>query len=352
VTFAQQLDGTIPAMSGEIQWHLLDADLNRIGEFHPTRPDISITNDTERKLKRTARGVYIGEDESADVDEFSDRLGPVWTDQSGTEWPLGVFLYADVNRLLRFGYDVDTTTLEGTLVDQTVILDQKLLQSLSFPSGTNLSNMMTAIADLYGVTNRVVETTGLSCSEPMTWAVGRDSGLDALLDITTAAAYHDPYFDNEGTLILAAVENADGVSPDFAYKRQVERDTIVESTNVLDAANVFLAIGSGSSESPVVGRFDVPGDLPWSLANRGFAVVETVDLQGIPSPSAADETARVAFLTSFAKFRPLSFDTIPDPRHDTYDVVEFNGELYRESSWTLECDPAGSMSHELRRLHA
>ncbi len=353
MTFAQQVSGQTPVLTATIRWHLLDPDGNRIGEVHPTRPGIEISNSTTSKKMRSLRGFHLGADEERDVHEFSDRLGPVWIDTEGTEHPLGVFLYADVNRMRHYDPAGDTHTLEGTHVDLGFILDQKLLGSLSYPAGTNLGRIMGAILDAYGITDRRIDACGLACSEPLAWAVGRDSGLDALGDVTVMASFNPPYFDNTGTCVLEAVPNVDGVAADFTYDPSgaIARDSIVESTNVTDAANVFLAVSSGSTGAPIVGRYDVDADLPWSLANRGFPVVETVDVQGLPSTASADDSARAAAFSSFGSFEPVAFDTIPDPRHDTFDIIDYLGELHMETAWTLPCDVGGSMGHTLRKLY-
>lgn len=355
MTVEQRFNGELPS-TGTIRWRVLDTDLNDTGtEVHPRRPGATITVDVTRKIKRTARGFWLDNTEAATVDEFAGRLGPVW-EVDGESFPLGVFLYGDVNRLRLWGVDADDHELESTLVDQCVILDQKLQAGLSFPAGTNLTNMALAVFDLYGIADPLVDTTGLTCSEPMSWAVGRDTGLDALTDIAALAAWWEPYFDNDGRAVMRAAVDPSAAQADYSYGRDskaVRRRSIIESTDVMGAANVFLALNAGSSATPIVGRYEVPGDQPQSIANRGYAVVETVDAQGIADVPAANAAAQAAGQAAFGEFQPVGFDTIPDPRHDTYDIVAYPDEdtLNLEVSWTLECTPGGDMAHQLRRLY-
>lgn len=353
---ADLVSGASPSLTGRVRWDLLDSSLGRIGEIHPVRPDISVQNDTTRKLKRTARGLYVPADEAVDVDEFSDRLRPVWEMPNGDEFSGGVFMYADVNRLRNYGYDVDLIALEATLCDQLVILDQPLQAGISFPSGTNYGTMLQAIADLYRVPDPLIESTGATCSGPLAWAVGRDSGLEAMIEVCRMASFFDPYYDNDGRLTIRTIPAVDVTEATFAYGQSgaIARGSIVESTNVLEAYNVFLAIDSGSTGSPIVGRYEIPGDEPHSIANRGFAVVKPIDLQGMADVASANDAARGEALSTAGAFQPTSFDTIPDPRHDTFDLVSYPTPetVQLEVTWVLDCDLAGKMHHELRRMYA
>lgn len=353
---ADLVSGATPSMAGRIRWDLLDASLGQAGEIHPERPKISIENNTSRKMKRTARGLFVPPDEAVAVNEFSDRLRPVWEMPNGDEFELGVFMYADVNRLRDYGYEVDLLALEATLCDQLVILDQPLLAGLSFPAGTNFSVMLAEIAAAYQVPDPAIDDTGASSSGPMAWAVGRDSGLEAMIEICRMAGFHDPYYDNSGRLVIRAIPGSAAAAAAFHYGQNgaIRRGTIVESTNVLEAYNVFLAIDSGSTASPVVGRYEIPGDQPHSVANRGFAVVKPVDLQGLSDVGSANDAARGEALATAGAFEPVRFDTIPDPRHDTYDVVTYPtpADVHLELGWVLDCDPGGNMSHDLRKLYA
>lgn len=339
-------DGQTPSVA-KIRWDLLDAHLAKQGELHPVRPGISIDNDTTRKLKRQARGLFVPSDEAVEVDEFTDRLQPWWIEDDGTEHPLGVFMYADVNRIMLWTPDAVTlSTLEATLTDQLVILDQPLQHGISFRAGTNLTTMQRSICDMYGQ-DADIDSSGLACSTPMTWLTGRDTGLDALIDIGKLGAFYDPYYNNAGRLQIRVSPST--ASADWTVAPEsIKRGSWVESTDVLKAANVFLAIESGSTATPLVGTYEIPADEPNSRANRGFAVVSSEDHQGIAGQSAADDMARSD--STLAAFRSAAVDIIPDPRRDTYEIVDLMGALYLDQKWTLPLDPAGDMSHTPVRI--
>lgn len=347
-----ELDGT-PSRRESVRWDLLDVDLLKVGELHPDRARAvpRITNSTESALKRSVSSVLLPPDESADIDTIAARIRPSWVLQDGSEYPLGVFLFADASRsIFSFGDE-----LSGTLVDQLFILDQELAASLSYPAGTIVTSALEDLAAQAGIVSRHVIPSTQQLSYPVAWKAGT-SRLRAMTELATQIGYSSPYFDNTGTLQIVPAPNLATAMPTLTYSKgdvdegRVYAETIVETDDLLRAPNLYVVIDNSATAGPIVGRYVVPASAPHSIPNRGFAVPRVVDLQGLTSSSDADAAAQALAAEDGEAFVWATFSAAPDPRHDTFDVVEFLGETYREIGWSLTCAPGGPHTHNLRRI--
>ncbi len=66
---------------------------------------------------------------------------------------------------------------------------------------------------------------------------------------------------------------------------------------------------------------------------------------------AATEAARVIGLQDADTYQWASFAAAPDPRHDTFNVVRWQGALWREQAWSLPLVAGAEHRHELRRSY-
>jgi hypothetical protein len=287
-----------------------------------------------------------------DLDTLSMRFRPWWVLGTSEEFPLGLFLFGD---------DSSTTYSWGeprsvTGVDQTIILDQPLEESVGYPAGTNIATAINEQAEKagFGTTQRSVEPSDLTLSAPIAWAAGRDTRLRVIEDLCALIAYLPPYFDNAGMLICRVTPDLSNASPDFTYGfgvGAVVPGSIVSSSDILTAPNRYIAIDTGSTEAPIVGVFDIPDAAPNSYARTGFRRSKVVEAQGLTDTAAAVAAATAAYATDSSTYTWLQFDTPPDPRHDTVDVIEFDGALYRQQSWSLALSAGGQMHHDCRGLY-
>jgi hypothetical protein len=128
--------------------------------------------------------------------------------------------------------------------------------------------------------------------------------------------------------------------------------SVVESDNLLNAPNRFLVISnSGDADAePIVGQFDVPSSAPHSIDNRGFVILDTRDLQSASTSQAFAMARTLALTNTIVEQREIA--TPPDPRHDSYDVVHWDGENWLEVAWSMTLIEGGSMSHVLQKLYS
>ena len=53
-----------------------------------------------------------------------------------------------------------------------------------------------------------------------------------------------------------------------------------------------------------------------------------------------------------ADYTCVSFSSAPDPRHDTFDVIDLLGVRYREQRWSTRLEEGAVMAHDLRRVYS
>ena len=51
-------------------------------------------------------------------------------------------------------------------------------------------------------------------------------------------------------------------------------------------------------------------------------------------------------------FETVSVTTALDPRHDSYDVIRWQGENWLETAWSMDLAEGGNMTHQLRKSYA
>ena len=184
------------------------------------------------------------------------------------------------------------------------------------------------------------------------WAPGTQRG-SILETIGVTCDYFSPWFDNNGILQYIRVFNPALKIPDFDWDsgNQVIRSSILRQSDALTAPNRFIVIsnGSGTPDDAVVGTADVPVNAPNSIENRGFVIPSINDLQVLNTAQA--QAAAINLMQRQLIFETIDVSTAPDPRHDSYNVVHFRGELWLELGWNMTLAPGAPMSHTIRRAY-
>jgi hypothetical protein len=98
-----------------------------------------------------------------------------------------------------------------------------------------------------------------------------------------------------------------------------------------------------------VGEASVPQSAPHSLKNRGFEILEVQTLQA-SSTGQAGAIAKNLMLRQ-TLFETTSLTTAPDPRHDSYNVIRWQGELWLELAWSMALTEGGGMNHSMRKAY-
>lgn len=334
------LDTGIGQRQATFQFDLVDGVTGEVlGEVHPIRT-AAITHDTTRTIKRDLR-IKLGVADTAAINPLTDRILPSML-IGGQVWPLGRFMFTDETDLINTG----GTLADTALVDEMFIIDQQISAAFFSNAGANA-----AVLDL--LTGLPLPGTDVEPSPfPAVgaWAPGNTRGqiLEAL---ATQGDYMSPWMDNHGFFRMIRTVDPDTAVPtlDFDRGNRVIQGSITETSDLLRAPNRFIVTSNSGAAAtgPIVGIYDVPPAAPYSIAARGFAIPQTVNLQA-GGQAQADAMARNLAIRQ-SVFRRTTLSTAPDPRHDSYDVIRWQGVNWLELGWSMTLEEGAPMSHTLRR---
>lgn len=311
-----------------------------LGTVTPIRPGATITHDTTRTIKRDLR-VTFGAADTAAINPLTDRILPVML-IAGAEWPLGRFMFTD---------ETDSQSTGGllgdmALVDEMFIVDQQTSAAFS----SDQSATAAVIDFLTGLPLVDVQVEASPYPAVGSWAPGTTGGqiLEAL---ATQGDYMTPWMDNHGVFRMVRTIDPDTAVPtlDFDRGHRVIAGTITGTSDLLRAPNRFVVTSnSGDAQAgPIVGTYDVPPSAPYSIAQRGFTIPEVINLQVADSTQAAAAARNLGIRQ--AVFRRANLSTPPDPRHDSYDVIRWQGVNWLELGWSMTLQEGAPMTHVLRR---
>lgn len=315
-----------------------------LGEFHPLR-GASLTHDTTRTIKRQL-SLQLGEADTAAINPIRDRVRVYMVFPNGQEYPLGKYMFTDSTR------QVFTSGKLGTMVlnDEMFLVDQQIGKGVTayFHSANDIiAEILTPLPIDF-----TVEASPFSNTQ--SWAVGQGRG-SVLEALAVTGDYFSPWFDNTGVMrFIRSFDPATRIPElDFDAGNQVLRTAITETDDLLTAPNKFVVISNASSNdglsTPIVGTATVPPTAPHSLANRGFEILEVQDLQ-LTTPAQAFAVAN-NLANRQTVFERVTLSTPPDPRHDSYNVIRWQGELWLELAWSMALTEGGEMNHLLRRAY-
>lgn len=343
-TFRFQL---VNAVTGKIE-----RDLTPLRDTAPT-----INHDTSRTIKRQLSGLSLGVDDSARVNVIQSRV-IVTMEIGGVSWPLGRYMFTDRSQQTF----TSGKLTNATLFDEMFMIDQEIEASVSaqfasVATGGNVvinntlrcSDVITQVLDPFDITTLIEPSPYLTVSA---WPAGTYRGV-VLEDLSVQGDWFSPWIDNQARMrFIRTFDPADQLPTiDLDATNTVFRDSIVTTDDVLVAPNRFIVINNSATDDgmtvPIVGRYDVPSSAPHSILNRGFVIP---DIEELPLTNAAQASAVARNLgIRRTVVQRVSLATTPDPRHDSYDVIRWQGVNWLELSWSLTCVEGGAMTHDMRR---
>lgn len=377
--------GAIGQRSASFRFDLIEVDGMR--DPDPLTPikgsNPSISHDTTRTVKRTM-SLALGVADTARFDPVRHRVEVSMT-VGGVTYPLGRYMAADRTRA-----QFATNMMQGSVAftDEMAQVTESLEKGFSSPQSGNNSlsaggeDIVSLVRALLGrfrlfnpheawggvgtVTSVVIESGGYIPVEidveptpflsTMAWRAGT-SGGQVLEDLALTGDYWSPWMDNTGTFRM--IRTFDPATPsvvplsDWDDTRAVIQGSISYTDDLLTAPNRFVVIsnkGSGvNALGAITATYDTPADAPWSIANRGFVIPQIIDA---PVDSVGAARAMVRNIGRRAQvFERAQVSTPPDPRHDSYDVVIWNGSKWLELAWTLTLVEGAPMVHTLRKVY-
>lgn len=353
-TDEELLDLVYGTRGATFRYDLLDAANRPVGslEVDTTEGVPTITNNINRTIKRTMAGLVLPPAQRADINPFVHRVKPWMVLTNGSEFPLGIFLFADLGgEVFSFG-DFG----HGEMVDQGLILDQPSPTGAGYAAGTTVADAIEAEFTKAGLTTWSIDPTiSAVIGAAVAWPAGTNRSV-ICAELCALGGAYSPYFDNDGTITVRRVHDIATATPELVYytdlRSRVFSNSITVSNDALDAPNQYVVIDGSAAESPIVGVYNIPAEAPHSFQERGFYVTQVIRADGLESVAAANARAKDAYGTGGgAAFEHVTFSSPPDPRHDTFQVVAYNDVNYSEQDWTMPLREGADMVHHLRRAY-
>jgi hypothetical protein len=322
-----------------------------------------VSNSINRNVKRQLSGLTLPPAVTADVNTLTERVRPWAIFEDGQEWPLGVFLFADASRRLALtGSEPEAVIAgwasgkvaaftDGNMLDQLATVDQGSRGINFYGPGHSIRAALEQQLDAAGVIERNIEDSDSTIAQWVVWKPN-SSRLKVINDLARMGGYYSLYFDNGGVAQLRQVPNLDAVEPTLNYGPglNVFADSVVESDDLLEAPNTYVVVNNAFTDFPVWGEWQVPPTAPHSYENRGFHVVKEYDIQGVESQAEATRAAKAQGQADYATYRWVDFSSAINPQHDTFDIIGWDGDKYREQQWEFTLTPQADMKHQLRRV--
>lgn len=311
------------------------------GDLNPYITGALLTHDVSRIIKRQMN-LSLPVENTASINPLTDRIA-LYMLVNGVSFPLGKYMFTDnLQNVSTGGNEADVQ-----LVDEMFVVDQQLSASFS-----SLDNVTVAIARLLAGLNLLAEVETSPYQASVSAPIGSQRG-SVLETLSVQGDYQTPWMDHNGkfrmirTIDPAAVE----ATIDFDTDKRIVLDSITRSVDILNAPNRFIVVSNSASanDEEVVGIYDVPPSAPHSIQSRGFVIATVLDVQ-LADNAQALAAARAIGLRQTIVER-ATFQSAPDPRHDSYDVVIFENEQWLELSWSLDLAPTGLMTHTITRAY-
>jgi hypothetical protein len=339
------LDPWVGQRQASFRFHLIDGVTGENkGDITPLR-GASLVHDTSRTIKRQL-SMNFGVRDTAFVNTVRDRVLLFMVFPDGTEYPLGRYMFTDSSRQIFTSGKLGNVMLN----DEMFLVDQQITTGVDARFvGVDVAINRT-LADL-PITFRTESTSYQSVES---WNIGTGRG-QILQSLSLSGDYFSPWFDNTG--VLRFIRSFDpgtlGIIPDFDFDagNKVMRNSIVETDDLLTAPNVFIVISNSATDTTTaaVGTAKVAATAPHSVENRGFEVPQVEDLQ-VPDVEAAQAVAN-NLVNRQTVFERVAINTAPDPRHDSYNVIKWQDDLWLELAWSMALTEGGQMGHLLRKAY-
>lgn len=328
------------------QWDLVNRQGDKLGSLHP-QVGATLSNDTSATVYRTARGVQLRESEWRDIDVFDSAVRPWMLLEDGTRWPLGLLLFT-ANPITEGTLESPMST---SLVDQRAVLGEEMPHSYGIPDGGLIHRALVEVVELYGFHDYEIADMGDRVGGgPVSWPPDA-RGITILESLAQRSGCHPPYFDNNGRLVIRPfVTLQHGVGHQYPRRDgRIKQGTLTSSSNLLEAVNAYRVISSGSTQNEISAVAYVDPALPHSRERTGRTKTHTTRKQGLPDTAACLRVADAMARQDAASYATAEFESVPDPRHDTFEFAELDGEVYREVAWSMMMQPGGSHSHRLAK---
>lgn len=327
-------------------------------ELHPVRDSPPmLSHDTSRTIKRSLGSLLLERADTAAINPVRDRID-VSMLLGGTTWPLGRYMFTDFTQVINTSGNVSA----ASLLDEMFAVDQPLDRGFSSLQAALASSETSALEAADSTLGRLLTPLGVVFSIENTrhssigsWSIGTARGR-VVEELALAGDYFSPWFSNRNVLTFVRAFDPAIKVPTFDWDSYdvVLRNSISYTNDLLVAPNRIVVVSNdtsdGTNTAAIVGTFDIPASAPHSITNRGF-VVSSVRNMPIDNVAQADVVAANIGQRETVAER-VELDTVPDPRHESYDVIRWQGENWLELAWSMQLTEGGTMHHVMRKAYS
>lgn len=326
----------------------------KLGFVHPARDTVPVlSHDTGRTTKRQVNNLQLDVADTAQINVISDRILISMT-VGGVSYPLGRYMFIDQTRE-QFTSGIESN---AALVDEMFIVDQPITASYSANSGIGTQGALVNVA-LHQILDPlpIAFTAEISPFSTIgSWPIGTSRGR-LVEEMALDGDFFSPWFGNDQKMHFIRSFDPNTAIPTFDYDagNQVKRRDILNTDDLLTAPNQFIVVSNGAATqgdaaAAITGFYDVPATAPHSAANRGF-VVPQVENRQISTQAQANAIA-INLGQRQTIFERVELTTAPDPRHDSYDVIRWDGSNWLEIGWILPLQEGADMRHVMRKAYS
>lgn len=313
-----------------------------LGLLNPIRGTAQLSHDTSRTIKRQLN-MNLGVVDTASINTVTSRV-ILSMEVGGASYPLGRYMFTSITRNISTGGDNSS----AILMDEMFLVDQAITASIG---GLNRS-VMSVVQDVVTGLPISIFLENSPFATTQGWTIGTTRG-QILESLSITGDYFSPWFANDQKLhMIRSFDPATAVAQfDYDAGNQVLMAGISQTDDLATAPNRFTVINSGSSSpgAPVFASADVPSNAPHSIFNRGFVIASIQNLPVLDSSQAGLVAENLARRQTI--FERTTLFTPPDPRHDSYDVIVWQGQKWLELAWSMPLTEGAPMSHLLRKAY-
>lgn len=343
------LPAGVGRVGSKVRWRVLSPELDVLDEIHPlSEPAPTISVQQGGAVQRTCRGFELNANEARELDPFKARLQPVWEYEDGSSYNMGVFMLSSPVRLKLEG----NTRFQDTLVDQGFALNQPMSYGFGVWSGGRIYDALVRLVEEAGIVKYRIDPSDEKVGGAVNWPIGTVR-LQIFKALCELAGFLPPYFDNDGWLVIRAPSEptqSDAIEYRVDQSSRIYRGTVAERDNVVDAPNVYIVVSNSPSRTELVGRADVDPRLPHSIPNRGgLEVPKVIRMQGVRDTDHANRIAQQHASRDPFQLATVQFTSAPDPRHDVFTRVQYEGEIWNEERFDIQTRPGGDHTHSITK---
>ena len=327
------------------------ADFGRIFPVDGGWPRIRMDGNGE--IKTSLSGTFLPP--AADVDWFRDEIAPELI-LDGETHPLGIFRPATVTPIAsETGQSLSIEAYDRSWLARDSRTDTRQF----FAAGTNYVEAAVSLLAASGIGTVSAVQTSLTLAEAREdWEIGT-SRLQIANELLSEIGYKGVWIDASGIAKIEPHENVTAANIRHRLSDQNVKSLLLpgmsRTTDIYNSPNVFVVICSNADKSGgmVATAENDSMQSPLSIQRRGRRIVQVTRVNNIATQQELQAYADRQLTDSLISGETIQVTTGLLPGFGVGEVTALQyGEIFaicRETSWTMELQAGGRMTHVLER---